>query len=61
MKFNFNESRDGRVKRLFVPLSPFTFSAFVVKIKFRQPAPAWVPAFDSRPKPQSDGIIAGAV
>ena len=61
MKFNFSESRSGRVKRLFVPLSPFTFTAFAVKIKFRQPAPAWVPAFDSRSKPQSGGIIAGAV
>ena len=61
MKFNFSESRNGRVKRLFVPLSGFSFSAFAVKIRFRQPAPAWLPAFDSKPKLHSDGIIAGAV
>jgi hypothetical protein len=61
MKFNFNESRNVRIKRLFVPLSTFSFSAFAVKVKFRQPAPAWLRAFDSKPKPQSDGIIAGAV
>ena len=40
MKFNFHEFRKPRIQRLFMPLSKFSFTAFVVPIKFRQPVPA---------------------
>jgi hypothetical protein len=38
MNFYFQESRSPRRKRLFVPLSGFSFASFIVPIKFRQPA-----------------------
>lgn len=61
MKFNFRESRNTHGKRLFVPVNPFSFSAFAVKIKFRQPAPRWAPAFGLGLKSRPDEIIARAV
>jgi len=61
MKFNFRESRNSHSKRLFIPFNAFSFSAFAVKIKFRQPAPRWAPAFVSKLNSQPDEIIARAV
>ena len=37
MSFHFHESRNPRRRRLFVPRSAFSFAAFLVPIKFRQP------------------------
>lgn len=61
MKFNFRESRNSHGKRLFVPLNAFSFAAFAVKIKFRQPAPRWASVFVPTLKSQQDEIIARAV
>ncbi|HWD93910.1 MAG TPA: hypothetical protein VG938_16390 [Verrucomicrobiae bacterium] len=40
MNFNFNESRNPQRRRLFIPVNAFSFSSFLVPIKFRQPAVA---------------------
>ena len=38
MSFHFHEARNPRRQRLFIPRSAFSFAAFLVPIKFRQPA-----------------------
>ena len=38
MNFNFHETRKPRLQRLFIPRNAFSFAAFLVPIKFRQPA-----------------------
>jgi hypothetical protein len=40
MNFNFKNFPKRRIQRLFVPLNSFSFAAFVVPIKFRQPVAA---------------------
>ena len=47
MNFNFQEFSGERRKRLFIPLSVFSFSNFVVPIKFRQPAFAPVASYSA--------------
>jgi hypothetical protein len=42
MNFNFHEFRKPRIQRLFIPLNAFSFAAFIVPIKFRQPIPVRV-------------------
>ena len=37
MSFHFHEFRNPRRRRLFIPRSAFSFAAFLVPIKFRQP------------------------
>jgi len=37
MSFHFHEFRNPRRQRLFMPRSAFSFAAFLVPIKFRQP------------------------
>jgi hypothetical protein len=37
MSFHFHEARNPRRRRLFIPRSAFSFAAFLVPIKFRQP------------------------
>ena len=37
MSFHFHESRNPSRRRLFIPRSAFSFAAFLVPIKFRQP------------------------
>jgi hypothetical protein len=37
MSFHFHEFRSPRRRRLFIPRSAFSFAAFLVPIKFRQP------------------------
>jgi len=37
MSFHFHEFRNPRRQRLFIPRSAFSFAAFLVPIKFRQP------------------------
>jgi hypothetical protein len=39
MNFNFHEFSKPRLRRLFIPRSAFSFAAFLVPIKFRQPNP----------------------
>ncbi len=38
MKFRNREFHLGRARRLFIPLSEFTFAAFVVPMRFQRPA-----------------------
>jgi hypothetical protein len=40
MNFNFKEFRNPQRRRLFIPVNAFSFSSFLVPIKFRQPAVA---------------------
>jgi hypothetical protein len=37
MSFHFHEHRNPPRRRLFIPRSAFSFAAFLVPIKFRQP------------------------
>jgi hypothetical protein len=53
MNFNFHEFRKPRIQRLFIPRNAFSFAAFMVPIKFRQPVPARVFAFQRRVGPFS--------
>jgi hypothetical protein len=45
MNFNFHEFRKSRQRRLFIPMSAFSFASFIVPIKFRQPVFATAAAF----------------
>jgi hypothetical protein len=47
MNFNFHEFNNARRKRLFIPLSVFSFANFLVPIKFRQPVMAPATAFSA--------------